>query len=64
MTESEMIRKGQKEGNWFANMQQGSLAKRHQQRKRERQEEKRLLEERNEALRNALNRENDKYGTR
>ena len=64
MTESEMIRKGQKEGNWFANMQQGSLAKRHQQRKRERQEEKRRLEERNEALRNALNRENDKYGTR
>ena len=56
MTKTELIHTEQEGGEWNAAVNRDQMTERYQQRKTERQERKRRLEERNEALRNMLNR--------
>ena len=56
MTKTEMIHMEQEGGEWIAARNREQMLERYQQRKAKRQEKKQRLEERNEALRNMLNR--------
>ena len=56
MTKTEMIHMEQEGGDWTAIVKRNQMLERYQRRKAKRQEKKRRLEERNEALSNMLNR--------
>ena len=56
MTKTEMIHMEQEGGEWTTAVKRNQMLERYQRRKAKRQEKKRRLEERNEALRNMLNR--------
>ena len=56
MTKTEMIHREQEGGEWTAAKNRDWMMERYRRRKAKRQEKRRRLEERNEALRNMLNR--------
>lgn len=56
MTKTEMIHMEQEGGDWTTAVKRNQMLERYQRRKVKRQEKKLRLEERNEALRNMLNR--------
>ena len=56
MTKTEMIHTVQEGGEWTAAVKRGLMMERYLRRKEKRRETKLRLEERNEALRNMLNR--------
>ena len=56
MTKTELIHIGQEGGEWTSAKNSDQMLERYQRRKAKRQEKKLRLEERNEALRNMLNR--------
>ena len=56
MTKTDFIHMQQEGGEWAAVKNRDQIMERYQRRKEKRQEKKRRLEERNEALRNMLNR--------
>ena len=55
MTKTELIHVEQENGNWSTAVKRNQMLERYQQRKAKRQEKKRRLQERNEALRDMLN---------
>ena len=56
MTKTELIHMEQEGGEWAAAANRNQMTERYQRRKAKRLEKKKRLEERNEALRNMLNR--------
>ena len=56
MTKTEMIHTVQEGGEWTTAVKRGQMMERYLRRKEKRREKKLRLEERNEALRNMLNR--------